>query len=76
MEIKTKCPAIALLASIVAIGIIFITSLIIVVPLFFLLVKSGSFYGSYENFLKFWIAVSVIRSFIPSRKSHAVVVNL
>lgn len=76
MEIKTKCPAIALFASIVAIGIIFITSLIIVVPLFFLLVKSGSFSGSYENFIKFWIAISVIRSFIPSRKSHAVVVNL
>ena len=76
MEIKTKCPAIALLASIVAIGIIFITSLIIVIPLFFLLVKSESFSGSYENFIKFWIAISVIRSFIPSRKNHAIVVNL
>lgn len=76
MEIKTKCPAIALLASIVAIGILFVTSLVIVIPLFYLLVKSGSFSGSIENFMKFWTAISIIRSFIPSRKNHAIVINL
>ena len=76
MEIKAKCPAIALFASVVAIGILFIRSLVVVVPLFYLLVKSGCFSGSIESFIKFWSTISIICSFIPSKKNHAIVINL
>ena len=76
MEVKTNSPFIALLASIVAIGILSVTSLIGVVPFYFLLVNAGSISSCSKNFLIIWGVVTFIRSIIPSRKNNSIVIKL
>lgn len=76
MEVKTSSPFIALLASIVAIGILSITSLIGAVPLYFLLTNAGSISSCSKNFLIIWGIITFIRSIIPSKKNNSIVIKL
>lgn len=76
MEVKTNSAFIALLASIVAIGILAVSSLLIVVPLFYLLAQAGSIPSCSKSFLILWGIITFLRSIIPSRKNHTISIKL
>lgn len=76
MEVHAKSPLFALICSLVAIGLIALSSLVLAAPLYFILCQLAVITSCKKNFIIVWAVITLVRSSIPSRKTQTINIKL